>query len=177
MYFLTGRPGVGKTSVILGIIEIIKGRGCRVGGMVSQETRVGGSRVGFEVCNIRTGETGCLAHVNQLEGPRVSRYRVDLIGLNSVGVEAIMDAIESSDVIVIDEIGPMELHSSAFKEAVVKGMESHKPVLGTVHYRAMDPLIRMIRGHEGAEIIEVTEENRDRLPNDVSKRILELLDT
>jgi nucleoside-triphosphatase len=140
--------------------------------MISQEKRENGSRMGFEVRNIATGETGLLAHVNQIRGPRVGRYKVDLKGLNSVGVKAIIEAISISDIIVIDEIGPMELYSAFFKEAVLKAMGSGKPVLCTIHYRSKDPFIFRIRGLEDTEIIKVTRENRDRLPEDVSRRLL-----
>jgi nucleoside-triphosphatase len=176
IYFLTGRPGVGKTSAILEVIKILKEEGYQVGGMISKDKREKGSRVGFEVRNIETGETGRLAHFNQPEGPRVGRYRVDLMSLNSVGVKAIIGAIDVSDIIVIDEIGPMELYSISFKDAVLKSIDSGKPVLGTIHYRSKDPFIHRIRDLKDSEIIEVTEENRDRIPKDVSQRILRLLE-
>ena len=176
MYFLTGRPGVGKTSVVLAVIKILQEEGYQVGGMISKEKREKESRVGFEVYNIETGETGRLAHINQPEGPRVGRYKVDLNGLKSVGVEAIIEAIDVSDIIVIDEIGPMELYSTSFKDAVLKSIDSGKPVLGTIHYRSKDPFINRIRDRKDSEIIEVTKENRDRLPKDVSQRMLRILE-
>ncbi len=59
----------------------------------------------------------------------------------------------------------MELFSSAFKEAVIQAIKSEKPVLGTVHHRARDPLINAIRAREDAEILEVSYENRRTLHN------------
>jgi len=174
--FLTGRPGVGKTTVLLKTIEELRDKGFKVGGMATQEVREAGSRIGFKIIDLYTGEEGWLAHVRQPEGPRVSKYRVNLGDLGSIGVNAILKALERADVTVIDEIGPMELFSEAFKEAVMKALESEKPILGTIHYRARDPLIIHIRKRRDAEIIEVREDNRDRLHNLIAQEIINRID-
>ncbi len=163
LIFLTGRPGVGKTSVLLRAVEILKANGFRIGGMISQESRDRGTRMGFEIVDLETGRQGWLAHVNQRTGPRVSKYRVNLSDLNTIGAGSILRAVEKADIIVIDEIGPMELFSDAFREAVAEALSSGKPVLGTVHHRARDPLVAAIRKRKDAEIIEVTPENREGL--------------
>jgi nucleoside-triphosphatase len=122
--------------------------------------------------DIKTGQKGWLAHVNQPTGPQISKYRVNMDDLNRIGVAAIRKAVEEADVIVIDEVGPMELFSKQFKEAVLKGMKSEKPILGTIHARSMDPLIKKIKTHEEATIIEVTMENRNKLHTILAERIL-----
>jgi len=165
LIFITGRPGIGKTTVLLRAVDVLKTRGYRVGGMISHEVREGGVRVGFEIVDFETGRKGWLAHVNQPTGPQVSKYRVNLHDLNAIGTNSIFTATANADVIVVDEIGPMELFSSAFKEAVAQVIGSEKPVLGTVHYRARDPLITAIRAREDAEVLEVTYENRRSLHN------------
>ena len=37
LVFLTGRPGVGKTSVLLRAVKDLRARGLRIGGMISRE--------------------------------------------------------------------------------------------------------------------------------------------
>ena len=164
IFLLTGSPGVGKTSVLLKIVESLKAKGYNVGGMVSREARIGRDRVGFEILNLSTGEKGWLAHVAQKEGPQVGRYRVNVDDLEDIGAEAIMSAVKEADVIVIDEIGPMELHSSKFKEAVLMAAQSQKLLIGVVHWKATDPLLKRIKDREDAEIHVVSVENRDDLP-------------
>ncbi|RLF20971.1 MAG: hypothetical protein DRN15_06640 [Thermoprotei archaeon] len=163
--FLTGRPGVGKTTVLMKIVEELKKRGFKVGGMISREVREGGRRVGFEIVDIYNGTRGVLAHVEQKTGPRVGRYRVNLKDLNEVGVRAIERAINECDVIVIDEVGKMELFSSRFVDAVKRALHTEKIVLGTVHLRAYHPLARSIR--EGrmpnVKVYVVDERNRRNL--------------
>jgi len=171
LIFITGRPGIGKTSVLLRAVDALKIRGFRVGGMVSREVRKGGVRVGFEIVDFETGRRGWLAHVNQPTGSQVSKYRVNLNDLNVIGASSIINAVENADIVVVDEIGPMELFSHAFKEAVSQAIKSGKPVLGTIHQRARDPLITAIRAREDAEILEVTYENRGSLHNLIIEKI------
>ena len=161
---LTGSPGVGKTSLVLRIVESLKAKGYDVGSMVSREVRVERDRVGFEILNLNTGRKGWLAHVAKKEGPQVGRYRVNVGDLEAIGVEAITSAIATSDVIVIDEIGPMELHSRKFREAVLKAAESPKLLVGVVHWKAADTLIDRVKGRDDAEVHLVTVENRENLP-------------
>ncbi len=175
LIFLTGRPGVGKTSVLLRAVDVLKAKGYKIGGMISREVREGGVRVGFEIVDFGTGGKGWLAHVKQPTGPRVSKYRVNLTDLNTIGASSILNAVKESDIIVVDEIGPMELFSSVFKEAVMKAVESRKMMIGTIHYRARDPLINAIKAQEDAEILEVTPENRGHLYTVLVGRVLQFM--
>ena len=172
---LTGSPGVGKTSVLLRIVESLKTKGCRVGGMLSREVQGMGGRVGFEILDLGTGRKGWLAHVRQEQGPRVGRYHVNVADLDGIGVEAIADAVVNSDVVIIDEIGPMELHSQKFKEIVRKAALSAKLVVGVVHWKAPDSLITEVQLRDDAEVHLVTLENRAKLDELVSKEALNFL--
>ena len=175
IFFVTGRPGVGKTTVLLRIIEKLRSEGYTVGGMLSREVRKEGTRIGFEVLDLKTGRKGWLAHINQPAGPRIGKYRVNLQDLNSVGVKAILEALEKADVIAIDEVGPMELYSQAFVEAVKKALESNKPVIGTVHFRAKHKIIDYLKKRDDSEIFQVTLENRSKLHKLITERILMML--
>lgn len=160
---LTGGPGVGKTSVLLKAVDALKARGYRVGGVLSREVRSSGIRVGFEILDLDSGRRGWLARVNQKSGPQVGKYRVNLEDLDSVGAEAVLRAVENCDVVAIDEIGPMELFSEKFKDAVRRAAESEKLVVGVVHWRGRDRLIEEVRTREDAEVLLVTFENRGNL--------------
>jgi nucleoside-triphosphatase len=93
----------------------------------------------------------------------VGKYRVNLEDLDLVGAQSINTAIDLSDVVVVDEIGPMELFSSKFKEAAKKALESDKLVIAVVHYKAQDELVRDTKSRLDAETFEVTLENRENL--------------
>jgi len=183
--FITGQPGIGKTNVLFKTIAVLKKRGYLVGGMISQEKRERGVRIGFEIMDIYSGQRGWLAHVDpdvfsphcvaQSLGPRVGKYRVNLDDLQRIGASSILDAIGKADVIVIDEVGPMELFSPAFKQAVIQALKSNKTILGTIHHRAHDSLVNNIRSRKDAVILDVTYENRNTLHNLIIDRILQSL--
>ncbi len=161
---ITGIPGVGKTTFLLNVVEALKAEGYSVGGMISREVRSCGARVGFEILDLAdNSKRGWLAHVNQKTGPQVGKYRVNLEELDSIGVEAILKAVEECDVIAIDEIGPMELFSENFRRAVLEAFESGKLVLAVAHWKARDKLIEKAKAREDAEIFAVTFGNRDKL--------------
>ncbi len=172
---LTGSPGVGKTTVLTNIVEALKSRGVAVGGMVSREVREGNARVGFEILDLTNGKHGWLAHVNQKEGPQVGKYHVNMQDLENIGVQAITLALEKCDAVAIDEIGPMELHSQKFKQAVAQALESKKLVLAVVHGKANDPLITQAKVRSDSEVFRVTFANRKTLTDELKRRVLAVL--
>jgi nucleoside-triphosphatase len=172
---LTGSPGVGKTTVLMKTVSALKEKGCCVGGMISREAREGGTRVGFEILDLSSGRRGWLAHVNQKSGPQVGKYRVNLEDLNSIGAQAVTEAVENCDVVAVDEVGTMELFSAKFKEAVQKALKSRKPVLAVVHGKARDKLINEAKSRQDSETFAVTQENRNKLPETITQKRFELL--
>jgi nucleoside-triphosphatase len=161
--FLTGQPGVGKSTIVRRLHEHLTAKGLRTGGMLSGEIREGGVRVGFEILDLQTGRKGTLAHVRQPSGPRIGKYTVNLEDLKSVGAGSILTAVSSCDAVFIDEVGPMELKSDEFKAAVVRALGSPKPLIGTIHRSASDPLVDQIKSEAHTTLVEVTYKNRDTL--------------
>lgn len=175
LIFLTGRPGVGKTTVLIRAVEKLKESGYIPGGMISRELRDKGSRIGFEIINLKTQAKGWLAHINQPSGPKIGKYRVNLKDLEQIGAKSIIEAIETADFIVIDEIGPMELYSRAFVNAVFQALHSNKLIVGTIHWRARGKLIETVRKSVESEIIEVNPQNREHLCAVVVEKCLNFL--
>ncbi len=158
--------------MLLKAAEQLKEKGYKLGGMISREIREKDNRVGFEIQDCATGKKGRLAHIHQLNGPKMGRYRVNLIDLNTIGVKAIVDAIRDADIVLIDEIGPMELFSKDFIDAVQKAANNPKPILGTIHYRARHPLVRQMKARDDVKVFELTLENRNQLPVTIVDRIV-----
>ena len=88
-YLLTGRPGVGKTTVLCSLAARLTN--VSVGGFFTQEIRDGGSRVGFCIETF-DGRSGILSHVDHEDGPRVGKYRVNVAELEQIGVAAVEKA-------------------------------------------------------------------------------------
>jgi nucleoside-triphosphatase len=171
---LTGAPGVGKTTVLIKTVEALKFKGISVGGMISREAREDNVRVGFEIIDLTYGKHGWLAHVDQKSGPQVGKYKVNLEDLENIGATAIADAVQKCAVVAIDEIGPMELFSQKFKQAVAQALESQKVVLAVVHAKARDSLITEAKLRGDAEIFRVTLANRNTIVEEITKKALVL---
>ncbi len=173
---VTGPPGIGKTSILRRAVNELKLREYAVGGMICSEVREGGIRVGFEIKDLSTGERGWLAHINQLEGPKIGKYRVNMTDLGVIGVGSVLGALQTADILAIDEIGPMELSSKTFRNALIRAIESNKPILGTIHYGMRNALVTNIKEREDVQVLKVTYENRGELHNKIADTIVEYLD-
>ena len=167
---ITGKPKIGKSTIIKEVIRRLKAEGMVVGGMLTSDIHESGRRVGFSIKDINSGVMGILAHVHQ-GGPKVGKYGVNIIDLDSIGANAIKGAVASPDIAVIfvDEIGPMELKSMRFTAAVEEAIKSDKHLIVSVHQRSEHELVRRIK--RDFEIIVVTEENRDEIPMILSEKV------
>jgi nucleoside-triphosphatase len=164
---VTGPPGCGKTTLVKNVIASSKKK---VGGIITEEIRCGGVRVGFKLIDLSTNSEGILSHVEQKKGPRVGKYRVNLPDLDDIGIKAIENAIEEGEVIVIDEIGPMELHSEKFIKTVEKAFDSGKDIIATIHFKSKHPFIEDLK--KKSDVLYILNENNR---NTIRKEIVRYL--
>jgi nucleoside-triphosphatase len=156
--FLTGRPGSGKTTLIRRVLaRLVR----PAGGFYTQEIREAGRRVGFEIFTLDGGH-GVLAHVDISSKHRISKYGVDLCALETLAIPAIQDAVEHKKLVVIDEIGPMEILSREFRQVVLDILASSPGVLGSIVWRST-PFTDQIKSRPDVTLLEVTPENREEL--------------
>lgn len=156
-YLLTGEPGIGKTTVLRKIVGSI-GIG-RCGGFYTQEIRSQGIRTGFQVVTL-DGQSGTIADVSYASRMRVGKYGVDINVLEAIGITAIYEAIEHKELVIVDEIGPMQLYSSKFKQAVIDAVRSTRPLLGTIVSRPW-PWADELKLCPSIETHHITASNRD----------------
>jgi nucleoside-triphosphatase len=158
VYLLTGRPGTGKTSLIK---QAVAGMGNKAGGFYTEEMRGRGDRQGFRLVTL-DGQSVVLAHINIKSPYRVSKYGVDIESLDKVGVWAIKQAARENKLVVIDEIGKMELFSLDFRETVLHIINSGKKVLGTI-MSGPNPWADTIKLKPQVNLVEVSSTNRHQV--------------
>lgn len=157
---LTGPPGVGKTTVTQ---KVLTGIEISAGGFYTQEMREGGCRVGFSLRTL-DGAEGVLAHIDYQGGYRVGRYGVDIDLFERLAIPALERALETKELVVIDEIGRMELFSRRFQEMVLYILDQEKRhLLGVIH-QGRGLFMASIKRRRDVEIMAVNRANRDKLP-------------
>ena len=129
----------------------------KAGGFYTEEIRSRGTREGFRLVTL-DGKSAILSHVNIHSPYRVSKYGVDIVALEQVGVPALNEAAQKCDLVVIDEIGKMELFSANFRETVSRIIDSGKRVLGTIMLNP-NPQADAIKRHPRVTLITVTQDN------------------
>ena len=160
---LTGAPGVGKTTLLRGVLEKLARPW---GGFFTREVRdEGGRRAAFELVTA-DGLSGLLAQIDLQSPWRVGRYGVTLEALETLAVPAILAAARAGQVVVIDEIGPMEFFSDRFCTAVQEALDNAPAVLGTIVERST-AVGDCIKARPDVQLIEVTRQSRNHLAKSV----------
>jgi len=158
---VTGSPGVGKSTLVA---KVTSGTKLRVGGVLARDRRYKDRRTGFELLDLSTGMVGILADESG-DGPQLGKYRVHLDDLDLIGAQAVENAL-GCDLIVVDEVGPMELSSHSFVLAVEKAIASPKPMLVVLHQWSNHRLAKKIRST--FQVFAVTRENREALAEEIA---------
>jgi nucleoside-triphosphatase len=165
---LEGRPGSGKSTVAARLADFLRERGVSVSGFVTHELRERGRRVGFEVETL-DGARSKLAHVDFAGPPRIGKYGVDLAAFERVALPS-LEPPRAGGVVVIDELGKMELASEAFRDAVSRLFETTADIVATVHvfrHAFTDALKR----RPDVELVRVTKASRDELPRRLAEKL------
>jgi nucleoside-triphosphatase len=160
---LTGWPGCGKTTLIR---RVVKELAQAAGGFYTEEIRERRERVGFKIVTL-DGKQGVFAHVNFKTQQRLGKYGLDLSPLETIGIEAVCEALRARQLTVIDEIGPMEIRSPLFRDVVNEALDSRTRLLGTITARP-SPFANAIKKRRDITLIEVRRDNREQLVSELS---------
>ncbi|MEW1908786.1 nucleoside-triphosphatase [Kitasatospora sp. NPDC085895] len=164
---LEGRPGSGKTTAIRRLAALLRTR--EAVGFTTEEIREGGARVGF-VLETLTGRSGVLARVG-LPGPlRVGRYGVDIGVMEGLAVPSLATPPEPGTLVLVDELGRMELAYPPFRDAVRAVFAADVDVVATVHAQH-GPFTNALKRRSDVELIRLTRANRDVLPARLATRL------
>ena len=160
---LTGRPGVGKTTVVMEFLKRLCG--IPVTGFYTEEIREEGTRKGFLAVTL-DGKDAILSHVEIKSPQRVGKYGVDVRGFETNILPVIDPDLNDAELFIVDEIGKMECFSARFRELILKLLNSEKILLATIAFRG-NPFIESLKKGQDVRIIEVTRSNRDHLADEI----------
>ncbi len=164
---ITGRPGVGKTTLVMNLVERLYGS-LRLAGFTTAEVRSpSGARTGFQILTIQ-GNQAELARLGFRSSVHVGRYGVNLEAFERLALPELER--RDADLIVIDEIGKMECASDGFCRAMKGLLDSPVSVLATLGI-ARHPFLQAVRKRLDVELVTLTERNRNTLVPELCSRL------
>ncbi|MBO0995568.1 nucleoside-triphosphatase [Bacillus sp. SD088] len=172
IFLLTGKPRMGKTTMIKKLINEIGIDIC--GGFYTEEITNSYDRIGFQCVSINGGSVE-IANVESPSKTRIGRYGMDIEAFESFAIKVLQDALSSKKIIVIDEIGFMQLLSTSFQKMILDIVSNNHIVLGTVPLDSHAEIDK-IKYLKKAKIINLNETNRDNISEFLVKDILKAID-
>jgi nucleoside-triphosphatase len=171
LLLLTGRPGIGKTTVIRRLAARLTPRS--LAGFFTEEMRRSGRRCGFRAVTL-DGHSSTIAHVDYPGPHRVSRYGVDVAAIDRLADTTLRRRSEI-DLYLVDEIGKMECLSARFVEAMEELIDASRWIVATIALSG-GGFIAEVKKHPRALLREVTYANRDDLADRIAPWLEEQLD-
>jgi nucleoside-triphosphatase len=169
--FITGNPGVGKTTLIKKIAKILPPN--QFSGFYTEEIRAGSRRTGFLISTFDDYRK-TMSHVDFNSNYQVGKYFVNIENIDEIVVR-IQNAKSEPKLYLIDEIGKMESFSLKFRRWIEELMRGKTPILATIA-KSGNEWIQSIKDFSGFQIIEITPENRnsigEELQNEISINII-----
>lgn len=161
---LTGHPRSGKTTIIK---KVAASLGERASGFYTEEISGPGGRKGFTLVTL-DGKRAVLAH-KDFDGPqypKVGRYGVDLKVIERIAIPALQEAASAGKIVIVDEIGKMELLDTRFQQVVLQIILGPARVVGTILVKP-DPRADLFKALGQVTLWEVNDLTRDALPQRV----------
>ncbi len=172
---VTGNVEVGKTTAVEWVVALARAQGYVCAGVWSPARVVGGQKVGIEAVDLSSGERRLLGRVaTGGAGERVGRYTFDpsvLAWVNGVLAAAI---VARPDLLVVDEIGPLELEWGSGLAPVLEPLAAGRVPRALVVVRTwlLDALRARLRRIPTA-IFTVDVETRESAPERVVEWLFE----
>lgn len=165
-FLITGPPGCGKTTLIKRIARSLN-RPAR--GFFTEEIRERGKRAGFGIASF-SGTKGILSHIDFRSPHKVGKYGVDLQAFEQIAVPEIVEALANRSLLLVDEIGKMELFSSRFKELIERVFQSEIPFVSTILFKS-HPFCDKLKKAEGVKLLFLSKSNNADIFEEIRKEL------
>lgn len=156
-YLVTGAPGSGKTTALLRLARLL---GDRANGFITTEVRASGRRIGFDI-EAFDGRKDVLARKSLESAFRVGPYGVDIESFERIALPAMKPIMNK--ILIVDEIGKMELSSAGFRKATIVALDSPVTVVAAI-MRRNHTFADAVKNRPDCHILQLDRQNRDSMP-------------
>lgn len=174
---LTGKGGQGKTTACWKALPGLRSSGLQLAGFISPPLLdAAGKKTGIEMLDLATGEHHTFAHVvSRDENPDIGVYRLEADAIDWARGVLAAALLSDIDWLVIDEIGPLELHRGggfAFAIEPLSDAERIPNAIVIVRQELVDELSERIGRADMVRVV-VTEGGRGQAPAQLVKLMRE----
>ncbi len=151
---ITGGTQSGKTTYLIEYLKSLKKQNeIIIGGIIAHGIDKNGERLGFEIEDISTGERELFCNKTKEVGDiNFSRFYFKKKGIN-FGEQALNKAIHNSNLLVIDEIGPLELNKKVWYGIIEKAIATEDlDMIWVVRKKILNKVLNTW-GHINVEVI------------------------
>lgn len=143
VFIITGAIGEGKTTQVQKVIEELKSKNIKVGGIVSPRIMDKDITTGYDVLVIENNNREPFLRRNsESESDKIGNFSISEKGLQ-MGVNALsLSNRDHSEVIVIDEIGRLELENRGWSSNLTELLNNSKVLLITIRDNFVDQVIQ-----------------------------------
>lgn len=145
-------------------VELARSRGLRVGGLLSLPVYRDGVKVAITLRDVGAGRERVLAHAHQAgDGPRIGVWTFDPASV--AWGQKVLASLAPCDLLVIDEIGPLELERGQGLTNALAALRrgAYHLALVTMRPTLIETITAQLEGLK-VSIVVLDERNRDQQP-------------
>ncbi len=130
---ITGPPRCGKSTLISKLFEFYSKKNFKIKGFLTPEVREKGKRIGFDIEEISSDIRIPLARIGDYKSKyKLGKYSVFIDEFENVISNLEKYNLEQVDLIIIDEIGKMELFSKKFQNFIINIFQGESNIIATI---------------------------------------------
>lgn len=161
---ITGPPRCGKSTLISKLIDYISKKNFIIHGFLTPEVRKDATRIGFDVLNILTGKKARLARIGNYKTRfKLGKYKIFIDEFEELISNLEQNIEKERTLIVIDEIGKMELFSTKFQDILRSIFRSNIPILATIGLKLNHPIKDYILKIPEVTLFNLTRQNQQKI--------------
>jgi len=169
IYIISGETRSGKTTFLKEVIsQLKKQKNYQINGIIAHGLDKNGERFGFDIEDIASTEKRFLCSQKPIENAKkIGRFYFDEKGLD-FGRNALLNNLENANLLVIDEIGYMELKGKGWFSAIEKAMEyPHLDMIWVVRKRILEDVLKLWQ-HSNIKVVDI----KLNTPNIITNQLL-----